>query len=333
MKSRRQGSRGYSVPEGRGDRVEEVDLDGPEAAERDPLRGPAAAEPSAVPAGPARAGVRVHKAMAQAGVASRREAERMIELGQVKINSKEVVERGRVLQAGDILQVNGRTVEWEHLAAPELWALYKPKRCVSTLSDPQGRRTVKDFFPRTEQRLFPVGRLDYDAEGLLLLTSDGTLAQQVTHPSYGMPRVYLVKVKGVVQRETVQRLAQGIVLEGRMRQPARTRVLHTVNDKTWLEVVLREGIQHHIKKMFLAVGHPVLKIKRYQVGPIELGDLRPGKTRRLGRADIERLKHWAAQGRASQKNGAAPRGTAAAAGQDVEQIPLLKLPAAELAQL
>jgi 23S rRNA pseudouridine2605 synthase len=283
----------------------------------------------------ATAGIRIQKAMAQAGVASRREAERMIQDGHVRVNGAEVVQQGRLLHPGDTLEVAGRKIIWEVRAAPELWALYKPKRCVSTLSDPQGRRTVKDFFPRTAQRLFPVGRLDYDAEGLLLLTSDGALAQQVMHPSFGMPRVYLVKVKGDVQRETLRKLGQGIELEGKVRQPARTRVLHTVNDKTWLEVVLKEGIQHHIKKMFQAVGHPVLKIKRYQIGPIELGDLNPGQTRRLGQGDMERLRHWAATGKAGSHQPSKRGKAGAEAGEsatDDADVPLLQLPAAELAQ-
>ncbi len=281
--------------------------------------------PQATPA--RRVGIRIHKAMAQAGVASRREAERMIAAGLVRVNGAEVLQPGRLLVPGDRLAVSGRAVAWEGGAPHELWALYKPKRCVSTLSDPQGRRTVKDFFPRTDQRLFPAGRLDYDAEGLLLLTNDGELAQRVTHPSYGMARVYLVKVRGNVAGATLRKLARGMVLDGRMRRPARTRILHTVNDKTWLEVVLREGIQNHIKKMFQAVGHPVLKIKRYQVGPIELGDLRPGQSRKLGRADMERLMHWAEAFRHGPR--AAARGGAEPAGAD--EVPKLDLPAGELA--
>lgn len=274
-----------------------------------------------------RPGIRIHKAMAQAGIASRREAERMIAAGLVRVNGEEVLLPGRLLVPGDRLSVEGRGIAWEGGSPHELWALYKPKRCVSTLSDPQGRRTVKDFFPPSDQRLFPAGRLDYDAEGLLLLTNDGELAQRVTHPSFGMARVYLVKVRGTVAGATLRKLARGVELDGRMRRPARTRILHTVNDKTWLEVVLREGIQHHIKKMFQAVGHPVLKIKRYQIGPIELGDLRPGQSRKLGRADSERLMRWAESFRRGQR--AASRGGAERAG--AEDVPMLDIPAEELA--
>jgi len=316
-------SRGFAVPEARGDALPGRERQRPHLADASPRRGhEGAMAPAAAPAG-----MRIHKAMARAGVASRREAERMIEAGQVRVNGEDVRQPGRLLAPGDALEVGGRKVAWEERPAPELWALYKPKRCVCTLNDPQGRRTVKDYFPRSAQRLFPVGRLDYDAEGLLLLTSDGALAQRVMHPSFGVPRIYLVKVRGAVLPGTLRDLARGVELEGRLRQPARTRVLHKVNDKTWLEVVLKEGLQHHIKKMFQAVGHHVLKIKRYQIGPIELGNLLPGQSRRLGQADMERLTHWAETGR----EGRAPRRRRSPGPGGADDVPLLRVPAGELA--
>jgi 23S rRNA pseudouridine2605 synthase len=238
--------------------------------------------------GPGEAGLRVHKAIARAGLASRREAERMLLEGRIRLNGRTLREPGTCLDPGDVLEVDGRAVAWDHPAAPELWALYKPKACVSTLRDPEGRRTVKDYFPKSAPRLYPIGRLDYDAEGLLLLTNDGELAQRVAHPSFEVSRIYLVKVKGLVTAETVARLMHGTQLEGRPRR-SRVKTLHTVGDKTWLEVVLREGVHHHIKRMFAAVGHPVLKIKRYQIGPVELGDMKPGDCRKLGQAEISRL--------------------------------------------
>lgn len=239
-------------------------------------------------------GVRVQKAIARAGLASRREAERLMTEGRVRINGEVVTELGTCLDDGDELQVDGKPVVWDEPAAAELWALYKPKRCVSTLRDPEGRSTVRDYFPKAAQgRLYPIGRLDYDAEGLLLLTNDGDLAQRVAHPSFEVSRVYLVKVKGIVSKDTVTKLMQGIKLDGRTRT-SRVRVLHTVGDKTWLEVILNEGVHHHIKRMFAAVGHSVLKIKRYQVGPVELGDMRPGEARKLGKAEINQLLERAA---------------------------------------
>lgn len=232
--------------------------------------------------------VRVQKAIARAGLASRREAERLVVEGRVRVNGTPVKELGACLASGDLLEVDGRPLAWEQPAATELWALYKPKRCVSTLRDPQGRPTVRDYFPKSAGRLYPIGRLDYDAEGLLLLTNDGDLAQRVAHPSFQVPRVYLVKVKGIVGAEALARLARGVRLDGRL-HTSRVRILHVIGDKTWLELTLREGVYHHIKRMFAAVAHPVLKIKRYQIGPVELGEMKPGQCRKLGREEIRRL--------------------------------------------
>jgi len=245
--------------------------------------------------------LRLNKAIALAGLASRRQADAMILRGQVRLNGQVVHELGATLVPGeDRLEVAGQPVAVPNRVQSELWALYKPKRCVSTLHDPEGRPCLADFLPRAAGRLFPIGRLDYDAEGLILLTNDGELAQHVAHPSAGVEKVYLVKVKGLVEPAALGRLGQGPELEGRRRQPVRARLLHTHNDKTWLEVVLREGIQHHIKKMFAAEGYRVLKIKRFAVGGVELGDLEPGQARKLGRPDIEMLL---GRGRASHRPG------------------------------
>jgi len=237
----------------------------------------------------AAAGIRLQKAIAQAGLASRRAAEEMIRAGQVRVNGQVVRRLGTCLAPEDALEVDGRPVDWARAPATEVWALYKPRRCVTTLHDPEGRPTVADLLPRGGPRLFPVGRLDYDAEGLLLLTNDGALAQRIAHPSQGVAKVYLVKVKGLVSAETLARLREGPHLDGRRRTPVRARVLHTLADKTWLEVTLKEGIQHHIKKMFAQHGHRVLKIKRYSVGPVALEDMRPGELRRLAVREVEAL--------------------------------------------
>ncbi len=256
--------------------------------------------------------IRAHKAIAAAGLASRREAERMIQAGLVRINGQVVREPGASVVPGqDILELDGTTVPLAPVQKRELWALYKPRDCVSTLHDPEGRPTLKDFFPRTAARLFPIGRLDYDAEGLILLTNDGALAHQIAHPSFQVGKTYLVKVKGLVSPAALGRLGRGPVLEGRSRSPVRARVLHTINDKTWLEVTLTEGIQHHIKKMFSAEGHRVLKIKRFQIGAITLEEMQPGAFRRLSEQDIEALLHPVAKGRkrtGPSGSGHAPKG-------------------------
>ena len=226
-------------------------------------------------------GVRLQKAIAAAGFASRREAERLIAEGLVSVNGRVVREMGvRVVPGRDRVEVEGRALPAE---APgrEVWALYKPKGCVTTLHDPEGRPTIEEHFPRGAGRLFPVGRLDYDAEGLILLTNDGEFAQRVAHPSHSVAKTYLVKVKGVLSDAELRDWGRGALVEGRRLRPVRARVLHIVNDKTWCEVVLREGIHHQIRKMFEALGHRVLKIKRFRIGPVSLEDMRPGESRRL----------------------------------------------------
>lgn len=235
-------------------------------------------------------GTRVQKAIAQAGIASRRHAEELILAGQVRVNGQVVRQLGVCLRAGqDTLEVDGRPLQWERPANRQVWALYKPKGCVSTMSDPQGRPTLREFFPRSNARLFSVGRLDFDAEGLILLTNDGELANQIAHPSHSVPKTYLVKVKGLVSPETLRKLGGGAVVDGRRRRPARAKILHHLADKTWVEVILREGVYHHIKKMFATLGHRVLKIKRYSIGAIALEGMTPGEARRLAPAEVEGL--------------------------------------------
>ncbi len=234
--------------------------------------------------------VRLQKAIAAAGLASRRGAERMIEAGQVRVNGEVVSRLGtRVDPGSDVVEVNGRRLASGSGFAREVWALYKPRRCVTTLHDPQGRRTVRDYFPRTRWRLFPVGRLDYDTEGLILLTNDGDFAQRVTHPSYSVAKTYLVKVKGIVDPVSLRRMAAAPLVDGKRRRPLRARLLHSVNDKTWCELVLREGVNREIKKLFEDMGHRVIKLKRYQIGTVALETLRPGESRLLGQREIDHL--------------------------------------------
>ena len=238
-------------------------------------------------------GVRLQKAMAHAGLASRRRCEKMIEEGLVRVNGELVTRPGVCLVPGvDRLEVEGRTILWDTAQATEVWALYKPKQCVTTLDDPEGRPTIQDCYPKSKARLFPVGRLDYDAEGLLLLTNDGELANRITHPAYSVEKTYLVKVKGIVGEDTLAALGKGPVVDGKKKQPVRARVLHHLSDKTWTEVTLREGVQHHIKKMFAKYKHRVLKIKRFSVGPITLEDMSPGESRKLTEDEVQLLLYF-----------------------------------------
>ena len=234
--------------------------------------------------------LRIQKVIAKAGVASRRAAEDLIRAGEVSLNGKIVNQMGQKMVIGkDHLSVEGRKVEISRQQKTEVYALYKPKNCITTLNDPQGRVVIKDFFPKTSARLFPVGRLDYDAEGLILLTNDGDLANKMMHPSYKVLKGYFVKVRGIIENKSLSELRRGPVIDNRSHQPVKVKILHTVNAKTWLELFLREGTNRQIKKMFQKIGYPVQKIKRFQIGPILLGDLTSGEYRALSTKEIEKI--------------------------------------------
>ena len=234
--------------------------------------------------------IRIQKVIAMAGIASRRAAEKLILSGAVILNGETVKEMGQKMIIGkDHLSVEGRRIKISQQQKTHVYALYKPKNCITTLNDPEGRTTISDFFPRSSVRLFPVGRLDYDAEGLILLTNDGDLSQQLMHPIHKVWKGYFVKVGGIVTNETLSALRKGPVIEKKKQQPVRVKILHNVNDKTWLEIFLREGTNRQIKKMLLTLGHSVKKIKRFQVGPVTLGDLQAGESRALNPEEIKEL--------------------------------------------
>lgn len=231
---------------------------------------------------------RLHKFLSRAGVASRRQAEEMILAGKVTVNGRVVADLGvKIDPDTDRVQVEGKRVG---LPPPPLtFMLHKPYGCVSTTRDPQGRRTVMDFAPRDVGRLYPVGRLDYDATGLMLLTNDGDLAQRLTHPRYEVPRTYRVTVEGEVGQPALERLAGGIEVDGR---PVSTqvRLLKKGSGKSILEVMVWEGRYHLIKRLLEGVGHPVLKLKRMAFGPLRLGRLPRGACRPLTRQEQVNLE-------------------------------------------
>ena len=232
---------------------------------------------------------RLQKILSKAGVTSRRKAEGLILQGRVSVNGNIVRELGTKAVLGrDEIRVDGKTIEPE--TEKLVLALFKPKRCVTTLNDPQGRSTVADFVNKFPMRLYPVGRLDYDAEGLLLLTNDGGLAHRLQHPSYKVPKTYLVKVRGHPPTEALARLQQGVKLEDGITAPAELKVMEDDRKATWLALTLREGRKHQVKRMCAAVGHPVLKLRRTKIGPIELDDLRPGEIRRLKSREVRSLR-------------------------------------------
>jgi 23S rRNA pseudouridine2605 synthase len=231
---------------------------------------------------------RLHKFLSRAGVASRRQAEEMILEGKVKVNGRVVADLGvKIDPDTDRVQVEGKRIGPP--SAPLTFMLHKPYGCVSTTRDPQGRRTVMDFAPRDVGRLYPVGRLDYDATGLMLLTNDGDLAQRLTHPRYEVPRTYRVTVEGEVGQPALERLAGGIEMDGR---PVSTqvRLLKKGSGKSILEIMVWEGRYHLIKRLLEGVGHPVVKLKRVAFGPLRLGRLPRGACRPLTRQEQVNLE-------------------------------------------
>jgi pseudouridine synthase len=232
---------------------------------------------------------RLQKILSKAGVTSRRKAEGLILQGRVSVNGKIVRELGSKAVLGkDEICVDGKVIRTK--SEEVVLALFKPRRCVTTLHDPQGRPTVADFVHNFPMRLYPVGRLDYDAEGLLLLTNDGELAYRLQHPRYKVPKTYLVKVRGHPPAEALTSLQQGVNLEDGITAPAELIVMEDEQKATWLSLTLREGRKHQVKRMCAAVGHPVLRLKRIKVGPIELDNLRPGQTRRLKSREVRSLR-------------------------------------------
>jgi 23S rRNA pseudouridine2605 synthase len=233
--------------------------------------------------------IRLQKFIANAGIASRRKAEQLITDGQVIVNGQVITRLGTQIDpATDKVKVNGKLISTATVS-PVAYALYKPKNCVTTLKDPQNRDTIVNYFPKTQFRLFPIGRLDYDAEGLIILTNDGDLANRITHPSKHVWKQYFVKIKGKITTEEINKIRSGPIIDGKKRQPVKIRFLHFVNDKSWLVVSLQEGVKHHIKKTFLKAGYRVLKIKRYSIGNIELEELSPGECRELSKIEIGNL--------------------------------------------
>jgi len=231
---------------------------------------------------------RLQKFLSRAGVASRRAAEEYIQAGRVAVNGQVVTAMGvKVDPDRDVVTVDGRTVRVT--AATRTIMLHKPYGYVCTTSDPQGRRVVTELLGKMPGRLYPVGRLDYDATGLLLFTNDGELAYRLTHPSYQVPRTYRVTVAGEVSKETVRRMSNGIDLNGRTVYPE-VQVNKRELGKTVLEITVHEGRYHLIKRLLSQVGHPVVKLKRIAFGPLTLEGLLRGTFREVTGRELAALK-------------------------------------------
>ena len=232
--------------------------------------------------------MRLQKYLAQCGVASRRHAEEMIADGKVSVNGVTITQMGTQVEDGDRVCVNGKPVHPEE--KKEYIIYHKPAGEVTTVSDPEGRTTVLDRFRDFPVRLFPVGRLDYDSEGLLLLTNDGELADKMMHPSNEVNKAYLALVDGMVTMDEVKKLRNGIELDGRLTSPASVRVMKLEVGRTHLLVTIHEGRNRQVRRMLDAVGHQVLALRRVQFGPLVLGNMRRGEWRRLTDEEVRALK-------------------------------------------
>lgn len=231
---------------------------------------------------------RLQKVMAKAGIASRRKCEELIAAGEVKVNGVTVKEAGwKVNPQLDQIEVRGLKIQLEKKV---YYLLYKPVGYITSVGDPQQRKTVIDLMQGIPERIYPVGRLDYDTSGLLLLTNDGDLAFQMTHPSHEMEKEYEALVRGKVNKESLERLRKGVKLEDGWTAPARVRVLAEKGANTLLQLAIHEGRNRQVRRMCESVGHPVLKLKRTRIAFLTIGQLKPGKFRPLLLEEVNQLK-------------------------------------------
>lgn len=233
--------------------------------------------------------MRLQKYLALSGVASRRNSEKLIAQGHVAVNGVVITEMGvQVDETADKITVDGALIHLEE--EKHYIAYYKPVGEVTTVSDPEGRATVMDKFRDYPVRLYPVGRLDFDSEGLLLLTNDGDMMNSLLHPSHEVNKTYLAKVSNRVEEESIRRLRAGVQLDGRLTSPAQVRLVRYEAFDTILLVTIHEGRYRQVRRMFEAVGHQVVQLKRVGFGPIQLGDLPRGTWRSLTPNEIRKLK-------------------------------------------
>ncbi len=238
-------------------------------------------------------GERLHKYLARSGIASRRKCEEFIREGRVEVNGEVVREQGVKVFPGDDVLINGRPVEPGPL---EYYLLNKPAGVISTVSDPRGRKTVVDLVP-SRQRLFPVGRLDQDTTGLLILTNDGGLAHRLMHPRYEVDKVYRAEVRGKVSRQVLDHIREGVQLEEGPTTPAQAKLIAQKGADSLLEIVIHEGRKRQVRRMMEALGHPVIKLHRGEYAIFTDEDLELGQYRALTKREVAALEKLAREGR------------------------------------
>jgi 23S rRNA pseudouridine2605 synthase len=231
---------------------------------------------------------RIQKVLARAGVASRRASEEVIRQGRVTVNGEMVTRPGTLVDAtADDIRVDGARIRQERRV---YWLVNKPRGVLCTSSDPEGRKRVVDLVPDHRNRLYPVGRLDEDSEGLILVTNDGELAQLVAHPRHGVEKVYDLSIRGEITPEDVKKIESGIWLSEGKTGPARLRIKRRGKRVSHVLVTIREGRNREIRRMFARINRPVLTLRRVQIGPVKDAKLKPGMCRRLARDEVEALR-------------------------------------------
>jgi 23S rRNA pseudouridine2605 synthase len=248
---------------------------------------------------------RLNKFLAHAGVGSRRHCEELILRGRVTVGGRVIRELGTKVDPDAAVCVDGQPLHTENLV---YWLVNKPRGYLCTNFDPAGRPRAVDLVPHVSQRVYTVGRLDEDSEGLLLLTNDGELANQLMHPRYGIEKTYLVQVAGHPDREDEQQLLKGVWLSDGHVRARRVRRLKGQGDSTWMEIVLNEGKNREIRRMLARLGHKVMVLRRTAIGPVRLDRLPRGKARRLKGEELERLRRAVARHSEKRTPKSAPTG-------------------------
>ena len=230
---------------------------------------------------------RLQKILSEYGIASRRKAEELIKEGRITVNGQIAHLGQKADPEKDYIKVDGKL-----LIKPEpkvYYAFYKPRKVITSLIDPQGRPTIKDFIKGIKFRVYPVGRLDFDSEGLLLITNDGELAYHVIHPSSEIEKTYLVKVDGIIEPETIEKLKKGIKIDGKLAIPVSVNLVRKLKANSWIKITLHEGRKRQIRKMLERVGHSVIRLIRIAIDGVKLEELKPGQYRSLTKEEIESL--------------------------------------------
>ena len=231
---------------------------------------------------------RIQKIIAQMGIASRRKAEEIIAEGRVTINGKVALIGEKADFSKDHIKVDGKLLIRRE---PKVYLMFnKPKNVVTSLADPQGRPTIKDYLKGIRYRVFPVGRLDFDSEGLLFLTNDGDFTNAVLHPSRKIPKTYMVKVKGIIDDNKINKLRQGVRLEDGRTLPAKVKFARQSENNSWIEIAITEGKKRQVRRMVEAVGHPALKLRRVSINGVRLSGLKIGEHRSLTERELQELK-------------------------------------------